>query len=476
MKLVRTLSLLASVIALLGVPIHAEQTKAARPNILFLMGDDWSAPHAGILGDPVVKTPTFDRIAREGVLFSRAFVSAPSCTPSRLAIASGQYHWRLKEGKNLGGSLRADVPVYPEILQAAGYEIGFCRKGAAPSQYTFTGRDPFGPRFKSFQEFCSKRPSKKPFCFWYGAGEPHRPYVWKDGVKSGMDIEKVKVPACLPDNDTTRIDLCDYYERIQQFDLFAAEMLALLEQNGELENTIVVMSGDNGMPFPRCKATLYDQGTHVPLAIHWGAKVPGGRTVEDFVSLCDLAPTFLEAAGLEPADVMTGKSLLPILTSEKSGQVELERDLVLTGMEQHVFHYPSRAIRTADYLYIRNFNPANWRTGRGDGPLPSYDFTHRHWPSGAEAFSYNMDPSPTKQFMLHHPKDASVRPVYALSFGRRPEEELYDLKVDPAQLNNVAYDSAQAPITRMLRERLDKELKASQDPRVTAGRKSKKQP
>jgi arylsulfatase A-like enzyme len=294
--------------------------------------------------------------------------------------------------------------------------------------------------------------------------------VWQDGVKAGMDIRDVKVPACLPDNETTRTDLCDYFEKIQQFDKFAAEMLAMLEASGQLDNTIVVMSGDNGMPFPRCKATLYDLGTRVPLAIRWGDKVPGGRTVEDFVSLCDLAPTFLEAAGLKPAQVMTGRTLLPILASNKSGQVEPARDHVLTAMEQHVFAYPSRAIRTADYLYVVNFGPANWRTGQGDGPVPTYEFTYRHWPSGAEAFSFNIDPSPTKQFMLLHPDDPAVKPVYGLSFGQRPEEELYDLKADPGQLKNVADAPGNAEIKQNLRARLEAELQASEDPRILVER------
>ena len=114
------------------------------------MGDDWSWPHAGILGDPVVKTPTFDRIAREGVLFENAYVSAPSCTPSRFAIVSGQYHWRLESGANLGGSLKSDVPVYPDLFASVGYRTGFCRKGASPSKYEFRGNDPFGARFKNF--------------------------------------------------------------------------------------------------------------------------------------------------------------------------------------------------------------------------------------------------------------------------------------------------------------------------------------
>jgi arylsulfatase A-like enzyme len=182
------------------------------------MADDWSSPHAGVLGDPVVKTPTFDRVAHEGVLFRNAYVSSPSCTPSRLAIATGQWHRRLKDGANLGGSIPENVPVYPELLQAAGYQIRFSRKGAGPKDYKFTDRDPFGPKFESFEKFAAQRKAGVPFCFWYGAGEPHRPYRYEEGRKDGMDAAKAKLPACLPDNGATRNDFCDYLHRVQRFD------------------------------------------------------------------------------------------------------------------------------------------------------------------------------------------------------------------------------------------------------------------
>ncbi len=182
-----------------------------RPNILVLMGDDWSYPHASALGDPFVQTPTFDRLAREGVLFRNAFVSAPSCTPSRHAIASGQYHWRLGNGANLGGSIPKKTPVYPDLLAEAGYVTGFSRKGTAPSKHTYRGNDPFGAKFKSFEEFYAKRPRGKPFCIWYGAGEPHRPYDWQASKRAGMNLAAIQVPACLPDNETIRTDLGDYY-------------------------------------------------------------------------------------------------------------------------------------------------------------------------------------------------------------------------------------------------------------------------
>jgi len=433
------------------------------------MADDWSSPHAGVLGDPVVKTPTFDRVAQEGVLFHNTFVSSPSCTPSRLAIVTGQWHWHLQDGASLGGSLHEGAPVYPELLQAAGYQIGFARKGAAPSDHKYTHRDPFGPKFKTFEEFIAQRKAGAPFCFWYGAGEPHRPYRYGEGVANGIDPAKVKLPACLPDNETSRRDFADYLHRIQRYDSDCARMLALLEKSGELENTIVVMSGDNGLPFPRCKATLYDTGTHVPLAIRWGAKVKSGRTIQDFVSLTDLAPTFLEAAGLKPAREMTGRSLLSALVSGKSGQVDPARTFTLTGMERHVYANPCRAMRMADFLYIRNFDPANWPTGERATPEPRIDFTDGSWPKHDGAFSFNIDPSPTKQFLFEHRRDPKVQPFFALACGPRPDEELYDLRTDPDQLRNVATDSRHAAALAQLRNKLAAELRASGDPRFTVG-------
>jgi arylsulfatase A-like enzyme len=430
-----------------------------RPNILFLMADDWSWPHAGALGDAVVKTPTFDRVAREGVMFANAHAAAPSCTPSRMAIVTGQWHWRLQEAANLGGSLREGVPVYPELLQGAGYKIGFARKGAEPSEHKFTKRDPFGPRFKSFQEFFSQRKAGEPFCFWHGAGEPHRPYRFGEGVKAVVNPADVKVPPMLPDNETTRTDLCDYYARVQRFDADCARMLALLEKAGELDNTVIVVSGDNGMPFPRCKGTLYDTGTHVPLAIRWGARVKAGRTVTDFVSLIDLAPTFLEAAGLTPPTVMTGRSLMPVLESEKSGQVDATRRFVLTGLERHVFPNPSRAIRTADFLYIRNQDPARWPTGAEGEPPPMLDFAAGEYSKDARHFAFNYDPSPTMQFLLDHRDDPAVKPFFALACDPRPEEELYDSKSDPGELRNVATDPKFARTLAELRTLLESELR-----------------
>jgi arylsulfatase A-like enzyme len=460
------LSIAAIGVTLVSSLAVARAGEPSRPNILFLMADDWSWPHASSLGDPVIKTPTFDRVAREGVMFTNAHVACPSCTPSRNAIATGQWPWRLGDAANLGGSLRESDPTYPDLLHTAGYQIGFSSKGAEPSPYKFTHRDPFGPKFKSFEEFYAKHKVGEPFCFWFGCNDPHRPYRYEEGERSGLDPAKVKLPACLPDNETTRKDFCDYLFRTQRYDTESGKILALLEKSGELENTIVVMSGDNGLPFPRCKGTLYDTGTHAPLAIRWGAKVKGGRTLTDFVSLTDLAPTFLAAAGISPPPVMTGRSLLPILTSDKSGQADLAHRYVLTGMERHVFSYPCRAIRNERFSFIRNFNPADWHKDESRFPAYTPNFINGEWPKDAGAFLFNIDPSPTKQYLLDHRDEPAMKPFFEMACGLHPEEELYDLKSDPAELYNLAGEPRLAHVRANLRALLDSKLVASQDPRV----------
>jgi arylsulfatase A-like enzyme len=448
-------------------PKSAAAGKGRRPNIVFCMADDWSWPHAGILGDPVVKTPHFDKIAREGVLFENAFVSTPSCTPSRLSILTGQHHWRLREGDSLGGSLREDYDVYTDMLQEAGYRIGRFGKGVWPSKHTFRSRDSFGERYRSFDEFLKERKADEPFCYWHGGQDPHRPYEQGIGRKSGIELSQVKVPACLPDNQTVRGDVADYLWEVQRFDRQVGEIVARLKTMGELDNTIVVVTGDNGMPFPRCKATLYDQGTRVPLAVRWGSRIAGKRQVADFVSLCDLAPTFLEAAGVQPSGQMTGRSLMPLLESPKSGQVDPARTFALTGMEKHVYLYPSRALRTRDFLFIRNFNPDQWPTGEVDGHNATYDFASQPWPTESGAFSFNIDPSPSKQFLRLHRTEAEAKGFASLAFMRHPAEELYDLRKDPDQLSNVANDPEHLKILQKLRRQLSDELIRNADPRVT---------
>jgi N-sulfoglucosamine sulfohydrolase len=451
-------------LALSGKVVHDKpNVKLKRPNILFALADDWSWPHASIVGAKVIKTPAFDRIARDGVMFINAFVVSPSCTPSRASIVTGQYIWRLEQAANLQSTLDKKFDVYSELLEKAGYHVGFTRKGFQPADIKAGGRrnDPAGLQsYKKLQLFLQARPAGKPFCYWFGSRDPHRPYKWQSGADSGMDINKVDVPPCLPDCPEVRSDICDYYWAVQQFDRHLGILLETLEKAGELDNTIVVVTSDNGMPFPRCKANLYDLGTQVPLAIRWPGKIRAGRVVEDFVSLQDLAPTFLEAAGLKPPAAMTGKSLLNILTSGKSGQIDPTRDKVFTGRERHNWcrkngeGFPMRAIRTKDFLYIRNFEPDRWPAGESD------------FVSTQEGFYGDIDKSPTKTYMMKHKDDPAVKPLFEPAFGKRPAEELYDLSKDPNQMYNVSDKAEYAEIKHKLASVLTAELKATNDPRI----------
>lgn len=470
--------LIRSTTALFAAPVVAQQAQR-RPNILFALADDWSWPCTSIGGDPVVKTPVFDRIARSGVLFKNAFVSAPSCTPSRAAILTGQWHWRLGEGANLGGTLPAKFPVYPDLLEDAGYHVGFSRKGWAPGDERPGGRkrNPAGPRFDDCASFLASRPAGAPFCFWFGSTDPHRPYDANSGEAAGIRWQDVRVPPYLPDHEVVRRDVADHIVEVQRFDRETGEILEMVAKAGELDNTIIVMSGDNGWPFPRAKATLYEAGTHVPLAISWPARLQSGQQVDDPVSLTDLAPTFLQCAGLTPPAQMTGRSLMPLLNTKLRRATE-RRSHVLTGMERHVPSrgeirggYPMRAIRTREFLYIRNFEPDRWPAGDPNGlektaaqPFSFDELTAQTFKALAD-----IDAGPAKAHLVTHRGDPRVARLYELAAGKRPPRELYDVRKDPYQMTNLAGDPKHADVVKKLEAQLIADLKVSGDPRAHGG-------
>ena len=440
-----------------------------RPNILFAIADDWGWPHAGAYGDPVVKTPTFDRLAKEGILFNHAYISSPSCTPSRNAILTGQYHWRLGPGANLWSTLDPKTPVYPLLLEDAGYKIGRFRKSWGPGDISDWERHPAGHDYTKtgFETFMSERSDDQPFCFFLGSSDPHRPYDNGSGVQSGMDLEKIRLFECFPDNEIVRSDVADYYYEVQRFDTLVAGTIEILEEYGELENTIIVMTGDHGMPFPRCKSNNYDSGARIPFAVRWGSGIKKpGRILDDFISTTDLAPTFLELAGVEIPAIMTGQSFVDLISASEEGKPDKEnRSYVLHGKERHVpgqeedmAGYPVRAIRTHDFLYIRNFKEDRWPSG-----TPNYK-------KAAIPYCWlgDCDNGPTKSYMVDmQNKDEQHQNLYQLAFGKRPAEELYDCKKDPEQLVNLAEDPAYAAYKEKLSAQLMEELKATGDPRAT---------
>lgn len=440
----------------LGTPARATQSEPDPPvNILFAIADDWGYPDAGAYGSRAARTPTFDRLAREGALFTRAFTAAPSCTASRNAILTGQAPHRLGAGANLWSELPATFDVYPTLLGQAGYRVGRMRKGYGPGPFPQWPHDPAGPGFTSFAEFLQGQQDRTPFCFWLGSSDPHRPYDPEFGKQSGIDPADVDIPPYLPDTPEIRDDAVNYLAEVQRFDREIGDALRLLEERGLAENTIVVMTGDHGWPWPRAKTNTYDAGSHVPLAVRWPGRVAPGTVVDRLTVLSDLAPTFLDAAGLPVPGAMTGQSLLPALSGRAA-----PREFVVIERERHSYAregnlaYPVRALRSDRWLYIRNFFPERWPAGDPEPPAPD---------RGAFA---DIDAGPTKTQFLENRDEPGFSWAFQLAAGKRPEEELYDLDADPHSLKNLADDPRRAAVKARLRGQLRSWMIRTRDPRA----------
>ena len=463
-----------------------QATAPGRPNILFVVSDDQSYPHASAYGDRVIQTPAFDRVAREGVLFTNAFAASPGCSPSRAAILTGQNCWQLREAGTHASTFPADLVTYPERLQRAGYFVGLTGKGWGPGKVVDRPNNPAGKAYDSrkttapkgisdndyaanFADFLAARPAGTPFCFWFGANEPHRGYPKGAGLQSGMNPADVRVPGFLPDSPDVKSDMLDYFFEIQWYDSHLARMLRMLEQNGELDNTLIVVTSDNGMPFPRAKANCYEYGIHMPLAIRWGDRVKGGRTVDALVSLIDLAPTFLEATGIViPATQRTaGRSLLPLLRGDKPGLVRNHRPAVFASRERHSSSrwnnqgYPQRCMRTADYLYIWNVHPERWPAG------DPQDIDDSGKPGPMHGAYYDIDNFDESALLLHR-DDPKIGPYFHLAVDKRPAVELYAIRTDPYCLKNLAEQPSFQKVRRKLAAELMVYLNKTGDPRMAA--------
>ena len=454
-----------------------EDTKP--PNILFAIADDVSYPHMGAYGTDWVRTPAFDRVAEEGLLFERAYTPNAKCAPSRSIILTGRNSWQLEEAANHWPYFPQKFKTYAEAFTESGLHVGYTAKGWGPGvpldeagnrrelagkAYNEYQLDPPADHISSndyarnFEAFLDAWSGDKPFVFWYGSLEPHRAYDFgasiEVGGKSPDEIDQV--PAFWPDNDSTRTDMLDYAFEIEHFDSHLMRMLALLEERGELENTLVVVTADNGMPFPRVKGQSYEMSNHLPLAVMWPSGIQDpGRKVEDFVSFADFAPTFFDVldldiaqSGMEPVE---GKSLRGVMRNETQ---ELHRDHVLIGKERHDIGrpqdagYPIRGIVKGDFLYIQNFEPDRW-------------------PSGNPETGYlNCDGSPTKSVCLNARTTPGMKQYWQLSFGKRGPEELYNIVQDPYCVENLVDDEVYTPIKQELSELMVQGLTAQNDPRI----------
>ncbi|MGQ8337724.1 sulfatase family protein [Sunxiuqinia sp. A32] len=495
-----------------GCRQHAKE-KNARPNILFAISDDQSFAHTSFAGANFLETPGFDRVARDGVYFTNCIAGSPGCAPSRSTIVTGRYHWQNEQsGQHASSWMKKYVP-FVDLLDANGYATGRTGKGVAPFRYARSEKDslwratdaagithsnikyeegtPEDERtaggihsddyFENFKFFIENVRDEKPFFFWYGGHEPHRAYEQDSWKRNSKELDKVDVPGFFPDDEIVRGDILDYGVEIEWFDLHLQRMLKYLEEIGELENTIVIVTSDNGMPFPRAKANGYEYGIHVPFAVRYPKGFPGGRVVDDPVSFADLAPTILEMTetsrdGMLP---MSGKSILNILKSEKEGIVDSSKKYVFSGRERHScsrylnWGYPQRMIRSEEFLLIWNIKPDRWPAGAPqrmvqgteDELWPMYGIDENGIHHSDWAFT-DIDAAPTKSFIIENMEDDDIRPFFDLAVDKRSEFEFFNIKSDPYCLNNLSGNEAYGEVENDMKSALMQELEKSGDPRV----------
>jgi arylsulfatase A-like enzyme len=460
---------------------NGEKRASPRPNILFCIADDASYHHFGATGCTWVNTPAFDRVASEGLLFHNCYTPNAKSAPSRASILTGRYSWQLEEAGNHGGNFPANYKVFTEALFDHGYRVAFTGKGWAPGYpgevagkpRMLTG-EPYQDktlipptRFISdtdyagnFVNFLDEQAEGEPWFFWYGGREPHRKYEYGTGDSLGgkKTVMLDRVPGFWPDNPTVRNDMLDYGFEIEHFDSHLGMMLDELKRRGELENTIVIVTSDNGMPFPRSKANNYEYSHHMPMAVMWpeGIRKPG-RQINDYVNFVDLAATILDAARVNDSGMqaLAGESWRPIFESRKQGRVVKHRDRLIFGRERDDYGrpdnqgYPIRGIIRDGLLYIWNLKP------------------ERHPAGNPETGYLDIDGSPTKSVILDMWRTGTDTTFYELSMGKRPSEELYDLDADIDCLRNLSGDSAYAARKAAMRSELEKVLIAQRDPRMT---------
>ncbi|MBE0654929.1 MAG: sulfatase [Bacteroidales bacterium] len=464
----------------MGCGEHSKE--ATKPNILFCIMDD-ASPHMGAYGFKWVNTPTFDRLAKEGILFTNTYTPNAKCAPSRSSLLTGRNSWQLEEAANHVVNFPAKFKTFPEVLRDNGYVTALTGKGWGPGNpgmingeprllignvYNEIKNTPWTKHIShidyaaNFEEFLDDMEEGKSWFFWYGSHEPHNYYEYGTGQRIGKrqlsDIDSV--PAYWPDNDIVRNDMLDYGLEIDWADMHLGRMIESLEKRGMLENTVIVMTSDHGMPFPRCKGQSYEMSNNVPMAIMWpkGIKNPG-RIVTDMVSFIDFAPTFLELAGIPVEESgmhsTPGKSLTDILNSEEDGQINPERDVVLIGKERHDYSrpknqgFPMRGIASKDFLYIYN-----------------YDISL--WPAGNPEIGYlDIDGGPTKTEILRLFRSGENDFYWNLSMGKRESiEELYNISNDVECMKNLASDPDYAELKTMMKSRMEIMLKEQEDPRM----------
>ena len=450
------------------------------PNILFVISDDQSFAHTSFNGCTWINTPAFDRVAKEGLYFSNAYTPNAKCAPSRAVILTGRNSWQLEAAANHWPYFPERFRTFPEALQTAGYFVGRTGKGWAPGIAMMDGvsRELIGPNyskyqltpptasissndyFKNFLSFLADNKSKKPFFFWLGAYEPHRSYNYGSGVDLGDKKTAMvnELPPFFPDTQEVKNDLLDYAYEIEYFDNHLVKIINYLEENGILDNTIIIVTSDNGMPFPRVKGQVYPYDHRLPLAIRWGKGIKNpGRHIDELVSFTDFAPTLLNLAGLSfdqsSMQPTVGKNWKDFFNDRFDPKISDHHSFILIGKERHDIGrendggYPVRGILNKEYAYMINYEPDRWPAGN---PETGY---------------LNTDGSPTKSEILRRYRNKDTL-YWHFAFGKRPGEELYNIKSDPYCINNLADQNTFSEVKNKLKAQMENTLLIQKDPRI----------
>lgn len=424
--LVRSLTATCVLAVALNVAAAAE-----RPNFVFIIADDVSADDLAAYGHPTTKTPNIDRLAAEGLVFDRAYLTTSSCSPTRCSIITGRYP------HNTGApELHMPLPgghfLFPQALRAAGYYTVLAGKNhmgpeIRPAFDKVT--DPKGPGGeRQWVQHLKQRPQDKPFFMWLASNDAHRDWQATD-LEPHYDGGQVVVPPFLFDGPMTRQDLAEHAHEISRLDRFVGNVRKELEREGVAENTYIIFNADNGRPFPRCKTRLYDSGTKPPLIVWRPGTIKPGRT-SSLVSVIDIAPTVLSLAGMEIDPRLQGVSLAPILADPQA----TVRDYAFAEHNWHVGQAHERSVRHGDWLYIRNAYPELQTMCIESGP---------QFPAGKELWdAHDAGKLNADQ------QDVFLKP--------RPAEELYQVRDDPHQLQNLAGVERHADKLAELRVVLDR--------------------
>lgn len=405
------------------------------PNFVFLISDDHSAADLGCYGNSSIHTPNLDRLAREGMRFENAFPTSPQCSPSRSSILAGRSPHAIGTSR-LHSPMPARQETIIELLTSAGYVLGAYRKVHQGEE--FQKRWNFvGDAKESFAAFFEKRPKDRPFYLHVGFTDPHRPYQ-RGAFSPPHDPDKVMVPGFLPDTPKVREELALYYDEIARMDRECGELLQLLERQGLVENTLVIFTADNGMPFPGAKGTLYEAGVRVPLIARWPGKIKPGQLNPELVSLIDLPVTWLEAAGLDIPAYAEGHSLVGAFL----GGSHHPRQVVFFERNWHDNLDLIRGVRTDRYKLIQNYKP--------ELPYrPIFDVLESPtWENILQLKQARKLTSQDEQRFFHAP---------------RPQVELYDLQNDPGENTNLAQDPAHQQTLQKLQQLLSRWMSDTND-------------